>query len=67
VAVNTLAQLRADAGGPGTPGRDGLVLGYGAVRPDRIMPGLRRLAASLAVTGRPSRPAARSRRVSVSR
>jgi GntR family transcriptional regulator / MocR family aminotransferase len=67
VAVNTLAQLRADAGRPGTPGRDGLVLGYGAVRPDRIMPGLRRLAASLAVTGRPSRPAARSRRVSVSR
>jgi GntR family transcriptional regulator/MocR family aminotransferase len=45
VAVQTLS------GFTGTPligAPAGLVLGYGAIRPDRILPGLRRLAASMA-------------------
>jgi GntR family transcriptional regulator / MocR family aminotransferase len=53
VAVHTLAGFRVEAGIPAAAGgdaRDGLVLGYGAVRPDRIMPGLRRLAAIVAAS-----------------
>jgi GntR family transcriptional regulator/MocR family aminotransferase len=45
VAVHTLS---AYAGSPRAAGADGFVLGYGAIRPDRILPGLRRLGAALA-------------------
>jgi GntR family transcriptional regulator/MocR family aminotransferase len=54
VAVRTLAHFRGDDVDSGATGRDGLVLGYGAVRPDRILPGLRRLAAILATTAPPA-------------
>ncbi len=50
VVVNPLAGYYGDG-----PGEAGLVIGYGAIPPDRIVEGLRRLAASqLPATGPPS-------------
>jgi GntR family transcriptional regulator/MocR family aminotransferase len=47
VAVRSLSDF---AGSPHAAGPPGLVLGYGSIRPERILPGLRRLARSLAAS-----------------